>query len=184
MSEVTPAGLRTFGLMWFGQLVSLAGSTLTRFALGVWVYERTGSATQFALITLFAFVPGLLAAPFAGALVDRWDRRWTLFWSALAPGPPVPARAPPTRAAGGAVRGRAGRSLGPPLDAVLERPGAGPRRPGPRPPDPRRGAPDLAHLSSGGPGLGLQHLPLARLRRRHHVAGPQAAPRTRHPPDA
>src|SRR4028118_1035447 len=85
MSEVTPAGLRTFGLMWFGQLVSLAGSTLTRFALGVWVYERTGSATQFALITLCAFVPGLLAAPYAGALVDRWDRRWTLFWSDLAP---------------------------------------------------------------------------------------------------
>lgn len=86
MSEAQPAGgLRIFGLMWLGQLVSLVGSSLTRFALGVWVYERTGSATQFALITLFAFVPGLLVAPFAGALVDRWDRRWTLFWSDLAP---------------------------------------------------------------------------------------------------
>jgi DHA3 family macrolide efflux protein-like MFS transporter len=86
MSDTKPAGgLRVFGLMWFGQLVSLVGSSLTRFALGVWVYERTGSATQFALITLCAFVPGLLAAPFAGALVDRWDRRWTMFWSDLAP---------------------------------------------------------------------------------------------------
>jgi DHA3 family macrolide efflux protein-like MFS transporter len=87
MTETKPAGggLRSFGLMWSGQLVSLVGSGLTRFALGVWVYQRTGSATQFTLITLFAFLPGLLAAPFAGALVDRWDRRWVMFWSDLAP---------------------------------------------------------------------------------------------------
>jgi MFS transporter, DHA3 family, macrolide efflux protein len=77
--------LRAFGLMWFGQLISLVGSGLTRFALGVWVYQRTGSATDFALITLCAFLPGLLAAPFAGALVDRSDRRWVLFWSDLGP---------------------------------------------------------------------------------------------------
>jgi DHA3 family macrolide efflux protein-like MFS transporter len=78
-------GLRSFGLVWLGQLVSLIGSGLTRFALGVWVYERTGSATQFTLIMLFAFLPGLLAAPFAGALIDRWDRRWVMFWSDLGP---------------------------------------------------------------------------------------------------
>ncbi len=78
-------GLKSFGLVWLGQVVSLIGSGLTRFALGVWVYERTGSATQFTLITLFAFLPGLLAAPFAGALVDRWDRRWVMFWSDLGP---------------------------------------------------------------------------------------------------
>lgn len=76
---------RAFGLMWLGQLVSLIGSGLSRFALGVWVYQRTGSATDFALITLCAFLPGLLVAPLAGALVDRWDRRWTLFWSDLGP---------------------------------------------------------------------------------------------------
>lgn len=84
--EMKPAvSLRAFGLMWFGQLISLVGSGLTRFALGVWVYQRTGSATDFALITLCAFLPGLLAAPLAGALVDRSDRRWVLFWSDLGP---------------------------------------------------------------------------------------------------
>lgn len=61
--------------MWGGQLISLIGSGLTRFALGVWVFQRTGSVTQFALISMFASLPGLLALPFAGALVDRWDRR-------------------------------------------------------------------------------------------------------------
>lgn len=86
MTETKPAsGWKTFGLMWLGQLVSLIGSGLTRFALALWVYERTGSATQLTLITVFAFLPGLLAAPFAGALVDRWDRRWVMFWSDLGP---------------------------------------------------------------------------------------------------
>lgn len=86
VTETKPAsGWKSFGLMWLGQLVSLIGSGLTRFALAIWVYERTGSATQLTLITVFAFLPGLLAAPFAGALVDRWDRRWVMFWSDLGP---------------------------------------------------------------------------------------------------
>lgn len=73
--------MRAFGAMWGGQLVSLVGSGLTRFALGVWVYQQTGSATKFALIALFASLPGLLVAPFLGALVDRWNRRWALLLS-------------------------------------------------------------------------------------------------------
>ena len=71
-------GFRAFLLMWSGQLVSLVGSGLTRFALGVWVYQETGSVTLFTLIYLFGRLPGLLIAPLAGALVDRWDRRRTL----------------------------------------------------------------------------------------------------------
>lgn len=85
-TETKPAaGWKSFGLMWLGQLVSLIGSGLTRFALALWMYERTGSATQLTLITVFAFLPGLLVAPFAGVLVDRWDRRWVMFWSDLGP---------------------------------------------------------------------------------------------------
>lgn len=67
--------LRLFMLVWFGQLISVLGSALTAFALGVWVYERTGSATKFALIALFATLPGILASPFAGVIIDRMDRR-------------------------------------------------------------------------------------------------------------
>jgi MFS family permease len=65
----------TFLIIWLGQVVSLVGSGLTSFALGVWVFERTGSATQFALIGLFAVMPRVLLSPLAGAIVDRWDRR-------------------------------------------------------------------------------------------------------------
>jgi len=67
--------IRIFLLVWFGQLVSLIGSGLTSFALGVWVYQRTGSVTQFSLILLFALLPSILISPVAGALVDRWNRR-------------------------------------------------------------------------------------------------------------
>jgi hypothetical protein len=49
--------LSTFLLVWFGQFVSLLGSGLTEFALGVWVYQKTGSATQFALTFLFLALP-------------------------------------------------------------------------------------------------------------------------------
>jgi MFS family permease len=65
----------TFLIIWLGQVVSLVGSGLTSFALGVWVFERTGSATQFALIGLAAVLPRVLLSPLAGAIVDRYDRR-------------------------------------------------------------------------------------------------------------
>jgi MFS family permease len=57
------------------------GSGLTSFALGVWVFGRSGSATQFALIGLFATLPRVLLSPLAGALVDRWDRRRVMILS-------------------------------------------------------------------------------------------------------
>src|SRR6185295_10005561 len=68
-------GMATFLVVWTGQVVSVLGSYLTGFALAVWIYQQTGSATYFALITLVTTLPGMLVLPLAGALVDRWDRR-------------------------------------------------------------------------------------------------------------
>lgn len=68
-------GMLRFIAIWLGQVVSVFGSGLTGFALGVWVYQRTGSATLFALIALFGTLPGIVVSPIVGALVDRWDRR-------------------------------------------------------------------------------------------------------------
>lgn len=70
--------MKRFIIIWFGQLVSLTGSQLTSFALAVWVFEETGSTTQFALISVARFLPGIIVSPFAGALADRWNRRWVM----------------------------------------------------------------------------------------------------------
>lgn len=79
-SKIT-SGMRTFFIIWSGQLVSTIGSALTGFALGVWIYQETGSVTLFAMNMLAFAVPNLLVSPFAGALVDRWDRRWVMIMS-------------------------------------------------------------------------------------------------------
>lgn len=71
----------TFLVVWFGQLVSLIGTRLTAFALGIWVYQQTGSVTRFALITVFTALPGILMLPITGVLVDRWDRRKVMMLS-------------------------------------------------------------------------------------------------------
>src|SRR5919106_3757646 len=76
-------GVRTLIIVWLGQLVSLVGSGVTGFALSIWVYQRTGSATQFALIAFCGVLPIVLLSPLAGALVDRWDHRWTMILSVI-----------------------------------------------------------------------------------------------------
>jgi MFS family permease len=79
--QVANRGFRVFTAVWLGHVISLLGSELTSFALGVWVFQRTGSATQFTFVAMFAMLPGLLISPVSGALVDRWDRRWVLIVS-------------------------------------------------------------------------------------------------------
>jgi DHA3 family macrolide efflux protein-like MFS transporter len=82
MNTQAPArGMRIFTLIWAGQLVSLLGSGLSGFALGLWVLRETGSVTRFALISMFTVLPRILLAPIAGALTDRWDRRGTMIAS-------------------------------------------------------------------------------------------------------
>ncbi len=68
-------GKKSFFIIWSGQLVSIIGSGLTGFALGVWVYQKTGMATYYAMIVLFTTLPSILARPFGGVLADRFSRR-------------------------------------------------------------------------------------------------------------
>ena len=79
-------GMQIFTIIWFGQVISLIGSQLSNFALGVWVYQRTGSVTQFALISLFTSLPMILISPIAGTLVDQFPRRWMMVFSDLGAG--------------------------------------------------------------------------------------------------
>ncbi len=78
--------MRTFFVVWGGQLVSLIGTNLTGFALAVFVYLETGSVTRLSFVLLASQVPQLLMTPVAGALVDRWDRRWAMILSDVGAG--------------------------------------------------------------------------------------------------
>lgn len=73
-----------FLTIWLGQLVSQVGSGLTTFALGVWVYSQTNSVSQFAVVLLSGTVPATVLFPFAGALVDRSNRRLVMIACNLA----------------------------------------------------------------------------------------------------
>ena len=64
-----------FLLLWSGELVSAIGGGLTSFGLGVYVFQKTGSAGSMALVTLLAFLPTLLLSVPAGVIADRYDRR-------------------------------------------------------------------------------------------------------------
>jgi len=66
---------RRFLMLWSGDVIASVGSGLTAFALGVYVFNLTGNATDVALVTLFAFLPSVLLSPVAGVLADRFDRR-------------------------------------------------------------------------------------------------------------
>jgi DHA3 family macrolide efflux protein-like MFS transporter len=81
MQSSRTKNMRTFFVIWSGQLVSTIGSNLTGFALGVWIYQETGSVTLVAMNLLAVAIPNLLVSPFAGALVDRYDRRWVMIFS-------------------------------------------------------------------------------------------------------
>jgi DHA3 family macrolide efflux protein-like MFS transporter len=70
-----PSGMRAFLIIWIGQLVSLVGSQLTGFAMGVWVYDETRSVLMLALTMVALQAPLALFSPLAGVLADRWDRR-------------------------------------------------------------------------------------------------------------
>jgi MFS family permease len=80
---VKPSGKRTFAVIWLGHAVSLVGSGLTGFALGVHVYQKTGSIARFTLIEFLAITPMVLLSPVAGGLTDHWDKRKTLITTDL-----------------------------------------------------------------------------------------------------
>src|SRR3989338_5886684 len=67
--------MRTFLTIWAGQVVSLIGSGMTGFALGVWIFQNTGEATPLVLVALFDSLPNFTQSPLVGALVDRYGRR-------------------------------------------------------------------------------------------------------------
>ncbi|MDE7247909.1 MAG: MFS transporter [Lachnospiraceae bacterium] len=70
--------LKTFLILWSTQSLSQLGSAMTGFALTLWLYEKTGSALQTALLAVCSYAPYVVMSIFAGALSDRWDKKKTM----------------------------------------------------------------------------------------------------------
>lgn len=70
--------MRRFIPIWVAQIFSLLGSSLVQFALVWWITRETGSAVLLTMATLVAILPDVLLGPFAGALVDRLNRRMVM----------------------------------------------------------------------------------------------------------
>lgn len=79
-------GMTGFTVIWAGQLVSMLGTGMTRFAITIYAWQLTGEATALALVGFFAFGPTVLLSPFAGAIVDRANRKLVMMLSDLAAG--------------------------------------------------------------------------------------------------
>jgi len=76
--------MRTFVVVWIGQVVSLLGTAMTTFALTLWTYQVTGKATPLAMIGFFFVAPIVFLGPFVGVLVDRGNRKLMMMLSDLA----------------------------------------------------------------------------------------------------
>lgn len=79
-------GFAAFRLLWVGQALALVGREMTWFALTLYAYQKTGLATTLSLLGFFHFLPLILLSPLAGALVDRYPRRWAMLAADLGGG--------------------------------------------------------------------------------------------------
>jgi DHA3 family macrolide efflux protein-like MFS transporter len=81
-----PTGMFGFTLVWLGQLISVLATNMTGFALTIWVFQETGSATALGLMQVFFITPLLIITPFAGVMVDRYNRKLMMMVSDLTAG--------------------------------------------------------------------------------------------------
>lgn len=70
--------LRDFLILWSTQSVSQLGSSITTFALTLWLYEKTGSSLSTAALAICSYAPYVLMSIFVGALTDRLDKKKTM----------------------------------------------------------------------------------------------------------
>lgn len=81
-----PTGMFGFTLVWLGQIISVLATNMTAFALTIWVFEKTGSATALGLMQVFFITPFLLISPIAGVMIDRHNRKLMMMISDLIAG--------------------------------------------------------------------------------------------------
>ena len=68
-------------IFWFGQAVSQLGSSMSSFALTIWVFKQTGSAMSVSLLSFCSYLPYVLVSLLAGGFVDKHSKKSILIFS-------------------------------------------------------------------------------------------------------
>ena len=79
--KTSKSGMRTFTIIWIGQVLSLLGTAVSHFGLTLWAWEETGQATALALVGFFFMLPMIALSPVVGVLVDRYNRKMMMLIS-------------------------------------------------------------------------------------------------------
>ena len=81
-----PSGMFGFTVVWIGQIVSVLASSMSQFALTLFMFEETGSALAMGTMQVFFITPFLLISPLAGVWIDRYNRKLMMMVSDIAAG--------------------------------------------------------------------------------------------------
>jgi len=69
------SGMKDFLLLWSSQSISILGSSLTSYALIIWVYQQKSTATSITMLSFCALLPQILFSFVAGTIVDKWNKK-------------------------------------------------------------------------------------------------------------
>lgn len=72
------SSLRSFLFLWASQSLSAMGTAMTNYALVVWIYGQNGTASAVSMLTLCSFMPTILFRFVAGAVADRWNKKYIM----------------------------------------------------------------------------------------------------------
>lgn len=67
--------LKSFFLLLVGQSVSQLGTSITSFAILIWVYTQNNAVTSVALLSVCTLVPYIFVGIFGGAITDRINKK-------------------------------------------------------------------------------------------------------------
>jgi len=85
-SSSRPSGMFGFTVVWIGQIISVLASSMSQFALTIFMFQETGSALAMGTMQVFFITPFLLISPIAGVMVDRHNRKLMMMVSDLGAG--------------------------------------------------------------------------------------------------
>lgn len=69
---------KTFIILLIGQFISLMGTHMSGFAIGLHLYQQTNSIMIYSLLVMLTIMPEIVIAPIAGVLIDRWNRKYAM----------------------------------------------------------------------------------------------------------